>query len=251
MKIGVFDSGLGGLIILDAIRNRLPQYDYIYFGDTKNLPYGDKSEEEIFEHTKRAVIDLFDRDVALVIVACNTASARSLRNLQDTLLVGKYAERKILGVIIPTIETLVEGGYSKALLIGTRRTVESKKYDTELMKRNENHISLTSIATPELVPYIESGDLISAYLYLEKLLIPLVGEVEVLILGCTHYTVLKEGLRKRFQSMNIISQDEFIPDKLESYLRAHPEIESKLMQAKRCEHIFTGKKSERISSVRE
>lgn len=247
MKIGVFDSGLGGLTILDAIRARLPEYDYLYYGDTKNLPYGDKTEEEIFELTKRAVLELFEQGAVLVIIACNTASAESLRRLQDSILVDEYASRRILGVIIPTIEVILDGNLSNVLLIGTRRTVESKKYDKELAKRDAHHVRLTSTATPELVPLIESGDIDGAYAYLERTLTPKVGEVEALILGCTHYTVLKEGLRKRYPGLRVISQDEFIPEKLSMYLHAHPEIESKLTHGKTCEQIITGEEPGRIN----
>ncbi len=109
MKIGVFDSGLGGRVILDAIRAHLPDYDYLYYGDTENLPYGDKTEAEIRVLTRNAIKELFHRDVALVVVACNTASAETLRYLQDTFLTDLWKDRRILGVIIPTIETLLEG----------------------------------------------------------------------------------------------------------------------------------------------
>jgi len=250
MKIGVFDSGLGGLTILNAIRVRLPEYDYIYYGDTKNLPYGDKTEEEIYELTKCAVIELFERGALLVIVACNTASAESLRRLQETIFEGAYQGRKILGVIIPTIETVLDDNHRNVLLIGTRRTIESKKYIKELLKRDGGHIFLTSIATPVLVPLIESGEIEVALKYLMTL-IPTVGEVESIILGCTHYTVLKNGLRREFPGLRIISQDELIPMKLESYLRAHPEIESELTRAKSYVRIITGDEPGRINSARE
>ncbi len=247
MKIGVFDSGLGGLAILTAIRTRLPRYDYIYYGDTKNLPYGDKSEEEIYELTKHAVIELFERGALLVVIACNTASAESLRRLQETVLAGEYEDRRILGVIIPTIEELITGDSNQVLLIGTRRTVESQKYDKEISKRDVGHLYLTSLATPELVPLIESDDLYAAYAYLEKVVTSRVGEVDTLVLGCTHYTVLKEGLRNRFPGLKIISQDELIPKKLESYLHAHKEIASRLTHGKLCERIITGDEPGRIN----
>lgn len=240
MKIGVFDSGLGGLMILDAVRERLPMYDYIYYGDTKNLPYGDKTEEEIYELTRRAVIELFEHDVLLVIIACNTASAESLRRLQDTLLIDGYRERRILGVIIPTIEILIEDGHENVLLIGTSRTVESGKYVRELEKRTANHIRLTSIATPELVPLIESGTIPGAIEALEMYLTPRMGEIDTLVLGCTHYTVLKEHARKTYPGLRVISQDELIPAKLATYLERHTEIESRISRSGSCENIVTG-----------
>jgi glutamate racemase len=241
MKIGVFDSGLGGLTILDAIHARLPEYDYIYYGDTKNLPYGDKSEDEIYVLTKRAVIELFECDALLVIIACNTASAESLRRLQDTLLVGPYEDRRILGVIIPTIEELIDSGAKRTLLIGTRRTIDSHKYERELEKRDVRNLNLMSVPTPELVPLIESGRMDEAYAVLDNHLVPRIGEIDTLILGCTHYTALKGYARTKYGGLRIISQDEIIPKKLEAYLRKHLEINSRLTRGATLAHIVTGK----------
>jgi glutamate racemase len=132
MKIGFFDSGLGGLMILKAVAKALPEFDYEFYGDTANLPYGDKSEAAIYELTKQGVEHLFKRDCALVIVACNTASAETLRRLQDEYLPESYPDRRILGVIIPTVEEVMQEKYSNAILLATKRTVESKKYEKEL-----------------------------------------------------------------------------------------------------------------------
>ena len=129
MNIGFFDSGLGGLLILKAVARALPQYDYIYFGDTANLPYGDKTETEVYELTKAAIEELFNRDCLLVIVACNTASAESIRRIQDTYLKEEYHDRRILGVIVPTVEEVIEKGFKRAILLATTRTVESGKYE--------------------------------------------------------------------------------------------------------------------------
>ena len=139
MKIGFFDSGLGGLTIMSAVIKKLPQYDYEFYGDTANLPYGDKSEEEIFNLTKRGIDNLFKKNCLLIIVACNTASAETLRELQNNYLIKNYPERKILGVIIPTIETLKEEEIQHAILIGTNRTINSKKYDLELIKYDQKN----------------------------------------------------------------------------------------------------------------
>lgn len=232
MKIGFFDSGLGGLIVMKAVSRALPVYDYIYYGDTKNLPYGDKTEDEIFELTKTGVKTLFDEGCALVIIACNTASAETLRKLQDDFLVKKYPDRRILGVIIPTIEEMIENGAKRALLLATRRTVESGKYPMELHKHEAKNVTLYGVAMPGLVPLIESGKndealqlAVAAVSEEEKR----VGEVDTTILGCTHYAKLKEGLRLTFGSrMRFISQDELIPKKLANYLERHPEIETRL-----------------------
>jgi len=229
MKIGFFDSGLGGLTILGSVIDRMPEYDYLYYGDTKNLPYGDKSEEEICRYTEEAIRYLFEHDCALVVIACNTASAETLRRLQDTFLKEEYPDRRILGVVIPTIEELIAGGSKKTLLVGTRRTIDSRKYDIELQKRDVTHIKLESVPTPALVPLIESGNVMQAYSMLAEVV---EGRgVDTIILACTHYTLLKNMLRRTFgNSLHVISQDEIIPEKLEDYLNRHPEIENRVSE---------------------
>ncbi|OGG86010.1 glutamate racemase [Candidatus Kaiserbacteria bacterium RIFOXYB1_FULL_46_14] len=242
-KIGLFDSGLGGLTILKAVTKALPQYDYVFFGDTAHLPLGDKTEEEIFEYTRAGVEELFERDCALVIIACNTASAETMRRLQDTFLPQKYPDRRILGVIIPTVEELIESKSKKALLLATKRTVESGKYGRELLKYGSD-IELHSVATPELVPLIESGKSAEAANLAIKIIedqLNGIGEIDTVILGCTHYAKFKDDLRRAFPSampaqagqttsatLKILSQDEIIPHKLALYLLNHPEIESRL-----------------------
>lgn len=231
MKIGFFDSGLGGLTILKAVAKELPQYDYYFYGDTENLPYGDKTEEEIYSLTKEGIRHLFELDCALVIIACNTASAETARRLQDEFLPEEYPDRKILGIIVPTIEILIEENLDNTVLIGTSRTVNSGKYDKELQSKGGAHIKLQSIATPELVPLIELGELEAAAEQAINRIVSEAGEREAVILGCTHYTQIKNQLREKFgESKKIISQDEVVPNKLKSYLEAHPEIETRLSQ---------------------
>lgn len=226
MRIGFFDSGLGGLSILDAVIKELPQYDYFYFGDTFNLPYGDKTEEQIYSFVENAVRYLFDKDCLMVVLACNTASAETLRRLQDGFLAHEYPDRKILGVIIPTIEELIDSGEGNTLLLATKRTVDSKKYESELVKRNVHGVRVASLAVPSLVPLIEAGCIA------EAVEVAITGieeegrEADSVILGCTHYTLLKDGLRAHFgDTKRIISQDEIIPQKLRVYLDMHPELE--------------------------
>ena len=231
MRLGFFDSGLGGLIILDAVRRLLPLYDYVYFGDTENVPYGDKTEEEIFSLTKAGIEKLFDEGALLVIVACNTASAESLRKLQDTMLVGTYADRRLLGVVIPTVESLKESNAKNVLLVGTTRTVDSKKYAHELFKSSKEIILFVE-ATPLLVSFIESDHIPEAETYLKKVIERYKREVDTVVLGCTHYIVLKDSLRKAYPELNFISQDEIIPKKLETYLLRHTEIETRLTKNK-------------------
>ena len=232
MKIGFFDSGLGGLTILKAVAKELPDYDYIYYGDTANLPYGDKSEEKIFALTKAGVAFLFEQDCALVIIACNTASSETLRKLQDDFLPASYPDRRILGVIIPTIEEMINTKAKRALLLATRRTVESGKYPMELQKHNAKKLTLYSLPMPGLVPQIESGKSDEATKEAIKAIDDeerRVGKVDTVVLGCTHYTKLKDGLRRNYGNrIRFISQDELIPKKLADYLKKHTEIESKL-----------------------
>lgn len=228
MNIGFFDSGLGGLLILKATAKTLPQYDYIYYADTAHLPYGDKTEEEIFEFTKNAIEELFKQDCLLVVVACNTSSAETLRRIQDTYLKENYPDRRILGVIVPTIEEVVAIHPKRAFMLATKRTVESGKYGRELQKISDD-IELISVATPELVPLIEMHELEAATESAIKTIEAAVGEGDVVILGCTHYVMLKNSLREHFKnSLTIISQDEVIPKKLADYLSRHEEITSKL-----------------------
>jgi glutamate racemase len=228
MKIGFFDSGLGGLIALKAVAKALPQYDYEFYGDTANLPYGDKSELEIFELTKAGIVHLFKRDCSLVIVACNTASAETLRRLQDGFLKEEYPDHRVLGVIIPTVEELLSCDIKHALLVATKRTVDSGKYERELEKLTDAPL-ITARATPELVPLIELGEADAA---LGSLVATIkgVGEVDAVILGCTHYSLLKDGLRSALPQLKVISQDEILPRKLADYLERHEEIKSKLTQ---------------------
>ena len=227
MTIGLFDSGLGGLTILRAVVKQLPQYDYVYYGDTANLPYGDKSEAEIYALSVAAMDYLFGEGCALIIVACNTASAETLRKLQDEYLPKHYPERRILGVIIPTVETLITDGVEAALLLATKRTVESQKYERELQKR-ASVLSLHSVAAPELVPLIEAGKGEEAV----RAAIARIDEqtaqrpaITAVVLGCTHYTELTAGLRTHCgERLRFYSQDEIIPQKLEAYVAAHPEL---------------------------
>ena len=239
MKIGFFDSGLGGLIILKAVAKHLPDYDYEYYGDTANVPYGDKTETEIYALTKAGVEHLFARECALVIIACNTASAETLRKLQDTILVGEYKERRILGVIIPTVENVTGSGVKEVMLFATKRTVDSQKYAKEFNKLDRN-LKLTAKALPMLVPLIESGewDKAEEVLCVEAKLAIKSGTKNI-ILGCTHYSLLKDKVRAVQEVGKVYSQDEIIPQKLADYLNRHPEITQKLSNTGKREIIIT------------
>lgn len=243
MKIGFFDSGIGGLAIMRAVTKTLPAYDYVFYGDTAHVPYGDKSEAEIVALTEAGVEYLFAQECVIVILACNTASAETLRTLQDGYLQEKYPDRRILGVIIPTIEEMVAQGAQNTLLIATARTVASQKYERELATRNIAHSSFTARPTPQLVPLLERGALNDALDAAAAVIDAEVSsrEVDTVILGCTHYTLLKDALRARYENrFSIISQDEVIPRKLAEYLLRHPELESQLSQQGSVEEYFTG-----------
>lgn len=221
---------------------QMPQYNYVFYGDTKHVPYGDKTEQEIYQLTRNAVWYLFSaHNAQVVVLACNTASAETLKRLQDEFLTTRYPTRRVLGVIIPTIETLLGGGATKPLLIATTRTVESGKYERELVKQNSS-IALTSRATPHLVPLIEAGKLDEACDSLKDLFAEHARNGgDSVILGCTHYGLLTEKLRARYGGLfTIIAQEEIIPQKLKDYLERHPEIESMLAKEGEREVIWSG-----------
>lgn len=239
MKIGFFDSGLGGLIILKAVARLLPQYDFEYYGDTANVPYGDKTEAEIYNLTKAGVEHLFSRDSALIVIACNTASAETLRKLQDTILVDEYRDRRILGVIIPTVEEVIDSGVKEVMLFATKRTVESQKYDKEFNKLDSN-IKLNAKALPALVPLIEGGDWDKAQILLStETALAIESGSKNIILGCTHYSLLKEKVRAIEGVGEVYSQDEIIPQKLADYLDRHPEIAQRLSNTGKREIVIT------------
>ncbi len=227
MKLGVFDSGLGGLIITKAIRESLPKVDLFYYGDTLHLPYGNRSHEAIYKYTKASMTYMFGNDCQLIVMACNTASAAALRRLQQNWLGDAWPGRNIIGVVVPTLETALDLGHNKLGLIGTNYIVESEVYKEELQKLNPG-ISLQSIATPLLVPLIENNgepwlkDVLKSYLDQLK-------GIECLLLGCTHYASLKNHVRELMgENITVLSQDELIPPKLMDYLGRHPEHNDKI-----------------------
>lgn len=229
--IGIFDSGLGGLVMTKAFRKALPQYDFLYLGDTLHVPYGPRSAQAIYDFTLNAVKYLFAQGCPLVIIACNTASANALRRLQQTYLAQAYPDRRVLGVIVPTIEAAVATGHHHIGLIGTAFTVHSGTYRDELQKINPQ-IRLNAKSTPLLVPLAENNGLRYAKPVLEDYLNPMVEDgIDCLILGCTHYPLFRPQLQEILPpQVDIISQDEVVPPKLIDYLDRHPEIAGKLSQ---------------------
>lgn len=229
MKIGFFDSGLGGLVVMNAVRQLLPQYEYVFYGDTEHLPYGDKTEEEIYELTKSGVEHLFQQDCALVILACNTASAETLRCLQDSWLKAEYPDRKLLGVIVPMVEEVIECHSARAVLIATNRTISSQKYE-RVFGTFPAAPSLFSIATPTLVPLIEAGRIEEAFYEVDEIIVQaLAAGADSLILGCTHYALLLPLLQERYgNDIMFFSPDRIIPKKVLKYLERHSEIKLNL-----------------------
>lgn len=227
MKIGVFDSGLGGLYTMKGIARRLPVYDYVYLGDTKRLPYGNRSHEVIYEFLKEGIEFLFAQKCLLVIVACNTASAQALCQLQQEYLPKKFPDRKVLGVIVPTVETCV--GMEHVGVIATGATVSSGTYEYYFKKLSPG-TRVTAASAPLLVPLIENDgikwvpDIAAEYMRAFK-----DKKLDALILGCTHYPIIEKTLRKHLDpSTKIICQNKVIPVKIADYLDRHPEIQKRL-----------------------
>lgn len=240
MNIGIFDSGLGGLLIAKAIIQRLPQYDYIYLGDTKNLPYGNRSQAEIYRLTRRAVEYLFKRDCQLVILACNTASTRALRRLQREYLPKHYPDQRILGVIIPLVEAAVARKSHRVGVLATRATVGSRAFVKEFRKA-QPRIQVLQQAAPQLVSLIEANELQQASEVLMEYLRPLLRQrVDTILLGCTHYPLIKRQTRNLAgRRMRILAQDDIIPDRLADYLSRHPEIKRVLSRDGRRKFLVT------------
>lgn len=238
MKIGIFDSGLGGLIITHALVEYLPKYDYTYLGDTARVPYGDRTQQEIYQFTEEAVEFLFNHDCKLVIVACNTASAKALRKIQQKFIPNNWPDRKVLGVLIPSAEEATKGG-KKIGIIATQATIDSGAFDRELTKIN-SEIEIIKKATPLLVPIIEGGDTTRAHQVLEEYLQDIKTEIDTLILGSTHYARLKNEAKDIVgEKVRIISQDSIVPAKLHDYLTRHLEIENQLSNNKTREFYVT------------
>lgn len=238
MKIGIFDSGLGGLIITHALTKDLPEYDYVYLGDTARVPYGNRTQAEIYQFTKEAMEFLFSKDCKLAIVACNTASAEALRKIQQQFVPQKWPDRKVLGVLIPSAEEAVVIG-KRIGVIATQATIDSGAFDRELLKLN-SEIEIIKKATPLLVPIIEEGDIKKAKRVLSEYLADIKNEIDTLILGSTHYARLKNEAQQIVgKGITIISQDSVIPTKLKDYLVKHPEIEKSLSKNNRREYFVT------------
>ncbi|MBD5222132.1 MAG: glutamate racemase [Bacteroidales bacterium] len=230
-RIGVFDSGYGGLTILNGIRRHLPEYDYLYLGDNARAPYGSRSFDLVYRFTFEAVRTLFRHGCHLVILACNTASAKALRTIQQNDLPRMDAHRRVLGVIRPTVEEITcSPSTSHVGILATPGTVQSRSYSLEIEKLDPG-INVTEVACPLWVPLIENNEAHSpgADYFVKKyidILLDRDPEIDTIILGCTHYPILMDKIRQFTpEGIRIIAQGDLVGRSLADYLTRHPEME--------------------------
>jgi glutamate racemase len=243
--IGVFDSGYGGLTVFREIRKRLPEYDYIYLGDNGRAPYGSRDFDTIYEYTLECVKHLFGMGCRLVVLACNTASAKALRTIQQKDLPGIDPARRVLGVIRPTTE--MTGAFTKTRHVGvlaTAGTVNSRSYVIEIASLFPD-IKVFQQACPMWVPLVENNEHESpgADYFVKKYLDALMaqsGNIDTILLGCTHYPLLIGKIRQYLPAgVEVISQGEIVAEKLEDYLVRHPRMENMCSRGGRIEYLTT------------
>jgi glutamate racemase len=254
----VFDSGFGGLTVLSALRTRLPDYDYLYLGDSARVPYGNRSHEIVYEFTREAVFELFARGCPLVVIACNTASARALRRIQQEDLPHRAPDRRVLGVVRPSAEALaglppgaIPGITEPALIsgtvavLGTPGTVASDSYRLELAKLAPG-LTLVQQACTLWVPLVEAGETEGpgTEYFLRKYLGPLFAPGATppsrILLGCTHYPLLLSGIRANVPAgVEVLPQGPLVAERLADWLRRHPEMETRLARGGRYEVLTT------------
>lgn len=249
--IGVFDSGYGGLTILDKIRKQMPTYDYIYLGDNARTPYGPRSFEIVYEFTLQAVKKLFDLGCPLVILACNTASAKALRTIQQVNLPNIDPTRRVLGVIRPTAECIGTLTHSRHVgILATSGTIKSQSYILEIKKLFPD-ISIMGEACPMWVPLVENNEYQSegADYFIQKHINNLLEKdplIDTFILGCTHYPLLIDKI-KRFTPphIQIVAQGEYVAHSLHDYLQRHPEMDNRCTKGGTC-HFLTTESSDKF-----
>lgn len=244
-SIGLFDSGYGGLTIFDKIHRLMPQYDYIYLGDNARAPYGTRSFEVVYQFTRQAVWRLFEEGCHLVILACNTASAKALRTIQQRDLPQWDPARRVLGVIRPTVERVDSLSRSKHIgIVGTGGTISSRSYEVEIGKMFP-HIRVTGEACPMWVPLVENNEFASpgADYFVRKHIdhiLSLDPRIDTLILGCTHYPLLLDKIRLYLPAgVTPVAQGEYVAESLLDYLRRHPEMDRKLTRGGSCRFLTT------------
>jgi glutamate racemase len=231
--IGVFDSGYGGLTVLKEFVKRLPRHDFIYLGDNARTPYGSRSYTTVYAYTLEAVLSLFRLGCHLVIIACNTSSAKALRTIQQKNLPEIDPDRRVLGVIRPTVEILGSITKTKHVgILGTAGTVSSNSYPLEI-KKLFNDLIVAQEACPMWVPLVENNEICNpgAEYFVRKNIDQLLSrdpKIDAIILGCTHYPLLLDTIRKFTPPhVTLIPQDQIVAESLTDYLRRHPEIDSR------------------------
>ncbi len=244
-SIGVFDSGYGGLTVLREFVKELPEYDYLYFGDNARTPYGPRSFETIYEFTLQCTRFLFDQGCSLVILACNTASAKALRNIQQKDLPALGAHQRVLGVIRPTAEIIGQHTLSGHVgVLGTDGTISSESYLMEIHKQYP-YITVHQQACPMWVPLVENNEHAGkgADYFIEKYLHELFSRcdlIDTLLLACTHYPLLIDKIRAYVpKHVTILNQGEIVAPSLKDYLRRHPEISQKCSKNGRQKFLTT------------
>lgn len=243
--IGVFDSGYGGLTILHQMRQLMPQYDYLYLGDNARAPYGPRSFDIVYQFTREAVMKLFDLGCHLVIIACNTASAKALRTIQQNDLPSIDPKRRVLGVIRPTAECIGHITQSRHVgIFATVGTIKSESYVLEIQKLYPD-ITVTGEPCPMWVPLIENNEYDSpgADYFVEKRIGSLMRrdpKIDSIILGCTHYPLLLNKILKYVpRGVKIIPQGEYVANSLKDYMVRHPEIDVKCSKGGKCHYMTT------------
>ncbi|NDV79000.1 glutamate racemase [Dysgonomonas sp. 511] len=252
--IGVFDSGYGGLTILSEIQELLPQYDYCYLGDNSRAPYGDRSFDVVYQFTKQAVLALFDRGCNLVILACNTASAKALRTIQQNDLPLIDPQKRVLGIIRPTAEIVGNMTQNRHVgILGTVGTIQSESYPIEIHKLFPD-IKVTGEACPMWAPLVENREYnnAGADYFIKKNLDNILlkdPQIDTLILGCTHYPLLIDKIRYYLSpQINIISQGKYVAESLKDYLSRHPEMEA-ICTKEEATRYFTTEAADKFSGA--
>lgn len=243
--IGVFDSGYGGLTILHGIRQLLPQYDYLYLGDNARAPYGSRSFEVVYQFTRQAVLKLFAMGCHLVVIGCNTASAKALRSIQQRDLPGWDPSRRVLGIIRPTAESIGQLTHSRHVgILATEGTIRSNSYDMEIGKLFPD-IKVTGEPCSLWAAIVEANEADSpgADYFVKKRIDQLMRRdplIDTIILGCTHYPLLMNSIVRNVpDGVRVMPQGTYVADSLNSYLQRHPDIEANITRGGRCHYLTT------------
>ena len=243
--IGIFDSGYGGLTILHGLRQLLPQYDYMYLGDNARAPYGSRSFEVVYKFTRQAVLKLFSMGCHLVILGCNTASAKALRSIQQRDIPELDPTRRVLGIIRPTAEVI--GNITKSNHVGllaTEGTIKSQSYDLEIAKLWPD-IKVSGVACPLWAAIVEANEADSsgADYFVKKRIEQLMrkdADIDTIILGCTHYPLLMNSIVKNLpDGVRVVPQGMYVAESLKNYLKRHQEVDKMITQGGTCQYLTT------------